>query len=355
MTMTVLAIWELLRSKSRAGARLAWLPRANIGSSMLLAGLAAVTLLGCSGEQGAAPATTGPTEQASQALAKLDDDFNRPSDAPDWKRLHAVEGWADQLKTVNAHQMSVASLFIEPYISGWQDDFHGPFLFKEVSGDFVVTARMKALGKESSVPLTPWSLTGLMVRQPRKTTRSSWTPGGENWILFTTGIGEQLGQPILATRSTTNSQTTSQDVPARAGWLLMRIARVGPSFILVYRYDHPNEPWIVHARFNREDLSDPLQVGLTAFTNQQAAERYLKDPFLFNTTAVKEGEIGLYSVVDWIRFRYPGLPPGLAGKQLSDTGVTDEALLEFLGDPVLPAPPPPSPPPPKKEDKGAES
>ena len=29
-------------------------------------------------------------------------------------------------------------LYLEPWTSGWYADFHAPFLFREVSGDFVV-------------------------------------------------------------------------------------------------------------------------------------------------------------------------------------------------------------------------
>jgi hypothetical protein len=39
------------------------------------------------------------------------------------------------------------SLFIEPQSGAWWAGFHGGYLFKEITGDFAVTTRLKVTGK----------------------------------------------------------------------------------------------------------------------------------------------------------------------------------------------------------------
>jgi hypothetical protein len=108
-------------------------------------------------------------------------------------------------------------LRLEPYTSGWYEDFHAPFLFREVTGDFVVTARLRADGLDGGVPGVPWSLAGLMVRAPRGVTPATWRPGGEGWLFLTTGVADAPGRPVFETKTTLDSRSTLRLHPARAG------------------------------------------------------------------------------------------------------------------------------------------
>jgi len=93
-------------------------------------------------------------------------------------------------------------LIIEPWTSGWYADFHAPFVFQEISGDFTVTTRLRIRGKSTDLPNEPWSLAGLMVRAPRPNSGKSWTPNGENWLFLTTGIAFEIDKPVFETKTT---------------------------------------------------------------------------------------------------------------------------------------------------------
>lgn len=60
-------------------------------------------------------------------------------------------------------------------------------LYREVTGNFVVTVRLEVMGTNRALPYAEFSLAGLFVRAPREFSAATWTPGGENWLgeLFT--------------------------------------------------------------------------------------------------------------------------------------------------------------------------
>jgi regulation of enolase protein 1 (concanavalin A-like superfamily) len=195
------------------------------------------------------------------------------------------------------------ALYLEPLTSGWYADFHAPFLFKEVTGDFVATARLRVSGLASDVPRTPWSLAGLMVRAGRDVGPRTWTPGGENWLFITAGVADDVSAPVLETKTTVNSRSRLRLHPARAGWVELRIARRGAAFELLSRHD--GEDWVVRERFERPDLPATVQVGLNAYTDWYTAQPLHGDPLRFNTTVIRDGKPDLALRVDYVRFERP--------------------------------------------------
>lgn len=61
-----------------------------------------------------------------------------------------------------------------------------------------------------------------------------------------------------------NDLLIAATAPAKSGWVELRIVRVGPSFILLSKYD--GEAWQVRERFHRSDLPRNVQVGFNVYT-----------------------------------------------------------------------------------------
>ena len=266
-------------------------------------------------------------------LQILSDEFNDEKSLVNWKQFHETEGWMTMTRLLDANKTSAGNLYIEPATSGWYADFHGAFLFKEVTGDFLATTRLKVTGKNSELPTALWSLAGLMVREPRpNANKDNWKPSGENWLFFTTGIAEPAGRLVFETKSTVNSRSNLKLRPARAGWVELGIARVRSAFVLLYRYDGETK-WQIQERFHRRDLPRTLQVGVNAYSDWYGAQEFHNDPLKFNTVAVKNGKADLVLTVDYVRFRrlHSKTPPRSDAGELTDYGLSNEELLKTLG------------------------
>jgi hypothetical protein len=263
----------------------------------------------------------------------LSDEFADEKSLSNWKQFHEAEGWMTMTRTLDANKTSAGNLRFEPTTSGWYADFHGAFLFKEITGDFLATTRLKVSGKTGEMPTALWSLAGLMVREPRQNAnKDNWKPSGENWLFFTTGVAEPAGQTVFETKSTANSRSNLKLRPAKTGWVELGIARVRAAFVLLYRYDGETK-WTVQERFHRRDLGRTLQVGITAYSDWYGAKEFHDDPFKFNTVPAANSKADLVLDVDYVRFRRLRLqiPPRSDAGELTDYGLSSDELLKKLG------------------------
>ena len=194
-------------------------------------------------------------------ISNLSDEFEGAQSLERWTSHGAAEGWREMIRSLAVGQGGV--LRIEPTVSGWYADFRGPFLFQEVTGDFVATTRVRARGTNGELPSTTWSLAGLMVREPRTTTAAEWEPRAENWLFATTGIAGQPGQPVIETKTTVNGRSALNLHAVRAGWMELRIVRVRADFLIFSRPQGAAE-WTLQERFYRPDLPRTVQVGVNA-------------------------------------------------------------------------------------------
>jgi hypothetical protein len=265
-------------------------------------------------------------------LQSLSDEFTDEKSLANWKQFHEVEGWRSMIKTLDVNKTTAGSLHLEPSVAGWFEDYQGAFIFKEVTGNFLVTARVKTRGKETEMPTALWSLAGLMVRAPRpEATKDKWQPRGENWLFFTTGVADPVTQPVFESKTTGNSKSNLKLRPAKTGWVELGIARVRSAFILLYRYDGETK-WTVHERFHRRDLPRAVQVGLNAYSGGSTHEE--QEPFKFNTMQSKNGKADLILNVDYVRFRrlnYEVSSPRSDASDLTDYSLTSDELLKKLG------------------------
>jgi hypothetical protein len=259
------------------------------------------------------PAASGVATPPADDLTPLSDEFDDAHSLSQWQNLNSVEGWPSQIQRLDVNTSSPGSLYLVPYTSTWWNEFHGAYLYKPVTGDFMVTTRIQATGKQGAVPTSAFSLTGLMARAPRTITPATWTPKGENWVFITTGIGYAYrGAPQIETKTTVNSESHLVLIPSQTGWIELRVVRVGQYFLMLYRLN--GQGWAVSQCYERPDLPQTLQVGLNAYTDWNTiAARYPNDDVAFNKTVLTGPEThpDLITRCDYLRYHRPPLPETL--------------------------------------------
>lgn len=256
-------------------------------------------------QQLAAPDVPPPDE-----LAALDDEFDDPASLAGWQSFSRAEGWPDQATQIDVDLASPGHLTFVPHTSFWLYDYHAPFLFREVSGDFVVTTRVRVTGATTEVPHRGYSL---MARAPHPEGSRAWRKGQEQWIFITTGTGDG-DVPQIETKNTVGSVSRLQLSPGKSGWVELRLVRRGATFLLFRRF--AGEGWVLARREDKPEMPATLQVGLIAYTDWESSRSY----FIFNrvraynSRVLVRGKPDLVARFDWIRFRRPRLadPPASA-------------------------------------------
>lgn len=257
-------------------------------------------------------------------INSLSDEFDGAQSLRRWTSHGTAEGWTEMIRAVAVDGGGV--LRLEPTVSGWYADFRGPFLYQEVTGDFVVTTRVRARGTGGALPSTTWSLAGLMVREPRAMTAATWAPRAENWLFVTTGIAGRAGQPVVETKTTVNGRSALNLHPAHAGWVELRIVRARADFLVFVRPEGAAE-WTLQERFHRPDLPATVQVGVNAYSGWDLVPELWNDAATFNRTVITDRPTDLVAEFDYVRFDRPSVPDALRGVRLSDYRVPAADLL----------------------------
>ncbi|HEX8388124.1 MAG TPA: hypothetical protein VF636_03820 [Sphingomonas sp.] len=270
-------------------------------------------------------------------LSALGDEFAGSELSPAWKRFDRTHGWPDKLKAVDVGRSVDGALHLEPYHSAWVRDLVAPFLYKEVTGDFDVRARVRVRGREGAVPGGTWSLGGLMARTPNANRADAWTPHRENWQFLTTGVGHVAGETMTETKATYNSSSHLKLRPFPSGWVELRLVRVGMSLFALARPE--GGAWRVRDRFYRMDGGRETQVGLIAYTTSPDVPRRPEDPALFNRERLTDPRVDMLMDVDWVRFARPRPKAAVdwygqasAASPLADPNLPEAELLRALGD-----------------------
>jgi hypothetical protein len=286
--------------------------------------------------------------RAGDPLAPIDhlsDEFDNPATLADWTNIVDAEQWpAEQLEVHDIAVSTPGRMTLIPYSCGWFEDYRGPFLYKEIEGDYVATIRVHSTNRaETGAPSSEFSLAGLLSRAPRPgLTAATWTPGGENYSFLSLGAAGDAGQFQFEVKTTENGVSTLIYENAPANDALIQTARVGPSIIHLRR-DGAGGPWTVHRRYNRPDLPATMQVGLFAYTDWPTISTW--PPADHNNNVIthafnnpgQPANPDLRAEIDFIRFQRPQVPAPLQGLDLSDPGqVSDAQLLSFLGETAVP-------------------
>lgn len=288
------------------------------------------------------------------SISTLSDEFRDSASLGEWKQHDAIEGWPSQLLALDVNTTSPGHLYMEPFTSVWYAGFRAPFLFKEVSGNFVVTTRVLVSGRAAAFPEGHGSLSGLLIRQPRSGPAETWRPEDENYVSLTTGraSGPGGGGPALEITVTTRGHSQLEWQQSRDAWVELQVAHIGPNCLLLFRFEgegwlvsHLNEPAVLgrYGGMSRGLIVHPgigttLQVGVTAMTDWDTIRARFDGlsataPFrMFNSTVVKppDGAPDLRARFNYVRFRALAIPPQFAQRRLTD--LTAPEIVSMLGD-----------------------
>src|SRR4051812_10444532 len=209
-------------------------PRLLLVAALVL-GLAPLVQAGAAaGRDGAPPPASG------AALPSLDDEFSRAASLAGWDVMQGEVRKGGPAR-YDAGRTTPGALTIFSSTSWWVHDMHAFYLSRQASGDFKVTIRIRASGRRSALPRANWSLSGLLVRAPTE------DPEAESWIGWT--VGAVSGTPVFERKTTAHSFSELRLVPARPGWVELRVVRVGSTFALLRRY--PGKPWVLQHAYLR--------------------------------------------------------------------------------------------------------
>ncbi len=266
--------------------------------------------------------------QCEPDIAALDDEFNADS-LSDWQRHYEVDGWQlDQAHALDINQTSPGHLYIEPEVTSWYEDYRAIYLFKEVTGNFIVETRVQVTSLTGGLPSRDYSLAGVMVRAPREVTPATWQADQENWLFIATGRGADPNNPQLETKRTYNSTSHLILTPAEAGWVDLRIERLGQTFNLYARF--PGDDWFLSRTIEHDLMPATLQVGLHAYTDWPTVSTF--DAFAFNSQIVLSppGQRDQIARYDYIHFTRPteGITPAIG--DLNHSGSVDREDVDVF-------------------------
>jgi hypothetical protein len=242
------------------------------------------------------------TSAGAAGLPASDEFSDAAATAAAWKQMDGdLRGGVRPHFDVGAS--ATGQLTVVPGLSWWVDDSRAFYLYKAVRGDFKASMLVNVTGAQGPTPTANWSLSGILVRSPSgdRDRRS------ENWVSFRSGaVG---GQPVFERKTTVQSRSELVLAAETPGWVELRIARVGPRFVLLRRY--PGAAWKLHWVYSRYDLPKTLQVGIDAFSG------------------FEDTKADLVSHVDWFHFERTGVPTKLKAKYLRGR-VRLRKLLPYL-------------------------
>ncbi|MEM8677424.1 MAG: hypothetical protein AAGF83_26730 [Cyanobacteria bacterium P01_G01_bin.67] len=233
----------------------------------------------------------------------LSTQFDRPESLQDWQE-YQVEGWVSKWETPTVEN---GNLVLRPRSSGWFEDNQAGHLYREVTGDFIVTTRIQVEGTQTPIPQRSFSLAGLFIREPRTFTKASWTRNKENWLFFSVGTAFPAGSSQFEMKSTFNSLSTLKIADAPEGWMRLRVARSGELFTLLYQEENSDQ-WKVLDQFIRPDLPETLNVGLTAYADWDSIAADYPNYQKYNENGASTQNADLVAYVDSIDFRRPTTP-----------------------------------------------
>jgi len=197
-------------------------------------GLGDVSYTGGAGTGGAG--TGGATSSSSTGAggadcsAPVSDEFKAEDPSPCWRTLAGDEHLIDKFGVAND------TLTMSPKSggdNGWFNAVHAPFLYQNVSGNFILVAQVNAHieGDYGKPPQAPYNTAGLLVRDPAS------SPPHDSWLLYDIGFqGQGVDMPVVdvGTMVKVTTDSKSSKLPyatvgdAHEG--KMAICRVGDTF-----------------------------------------------------------------------------------------------------------------------------
>ena len=143
----------------------------------------------------------------------------------------------------------------------WFNDSHGPLVYKYVTGNFRMTARvlLHKASNPAEAPTNAVHLGGLMARDPQ-----GEMPGApENYVFIVAGFDEV--DLSIETKSTVNSVSTYEGPAWPTADAQLRLCRLGSKFYL-YKRAPAAAAYGLAQIYDRPDLPAKLQVGANVYS-----------------------------------------------------------------------------------------
>lgn len=286
-------------------------------------------------------------------LAPLSDAFTDAASLSAWRRYEEEEGWPDQLADRRVDE-GAGRLEWTVRPSVWYAPLRGPFLHKEVEGDFALFTRASVLDADGAFPRRLGCLAGLMLRVPRDAPSAAWRREDDDYVVHATGVASGASglEPAIEITTTTRGFSGLESYRSRPGPVELGLARLGPTVLALHRFE--GEAWTLTQRrpgdrwgsfdyqgeglMVRADLPRRLQVGLMAMADWGPiighqglgfGNEYFARPDTFNRRAFDPVDGGLRARFDFARFRRLRLPDAWARRNLS-VDVPEEELVAFV-------------------------
>jgi len=285
--------------------------------------------------------------QIYSQIQLLNDEFDDPiSLSSNWINIDDEEQWnAEHLEEFGIDSIVSSHLHMMPQTGTWYQNYRSNLLFKELSGNFVMTTEVSSTNRAlDNIPGLQYSLAGLMIRTARDYPNGAlndWTAGGENYIFMACGNANGGNGPHFEVKNTVNSNSSLSITPISTTMnVQIRIARVSEYIIVLFRF--PGDPnWTVHRRYTRSDFPNNIQMGFVTYTDWQKSSTY--SPFFHNSNELNDDLVNDPSSNPGLNFspdivanfafaRYDSvyLPQNLQGVDL-ENNASDAELLSFLG------------------------
>ncbi len=285
--------------------------------------------------------------QLFSQIQLLNDEFDDPGSlSANWLNINDVEQWnAEHLELFGIDTIVPSHLHMMPQTGTWYQNYRSNLLFKNLSGDFVMTTEVSSTNRAlDDIPGLQFSLAGLMIRTERDYPNGAlndWTAGAENYIFMACGNANGGSGPHFEVKNTINSNSSLSITPINTSTnVQIRIARISEFIIVLFKLPSDTN-WTVHRRYTRTDFPNDIQMGFVTYTDWQKVNTY--DPFFHNSHELNDQLVNDPSsnpgldfspdiVADFAFARFDSvyLPANLIGVDL-DNDATDAELLGFLG------------------------
>ncbi|MEM6289877.1 MAG: hypothetical protein AAGA54_01385 [Myxococcota bacterium] len=204
--------------------------------------------------------TTGdePTGPLLLPLLPESDEFDDAAASTSvWKFRHAVEGEAAQFSSFTFSDDEKDIARIVPTSGGWYGPEKGPFIFKKMSGDFMMEAYVEAhrLGDETQGPTQPYNSAGIMLREPET------EPGADNWVLHHLGMHDTNTNGLGIERKYTIDSASELVLTPGEFRGRIRICRVGDTITLTRKL--VDDESFVETGSYENTLPDEVHAGMS--------------------------------------------------------------------------------------------
>lgn len=272
-------------------------------------------------------------------VVELSDEFNSACSLSDWTNITQAEGWdAEHFEVYDINESNVGELTLMPWTSAWYADYRGGYLFKEISGNFVVTTQVHVTDRDGlfNLPNSTYSLGGIMVRTPTgRTEVADWMLDQENYVFLSIGRGSSGSTFQYEVKNTTNGNSNLNLSPISTNVVNIRMVRKDNAILVLNQI--PGQSWQVHARYNRPDMPADMQIGFVSYTDWPNVQN--TDVEIHNNTVLNDDynntitwRPDIIARFDYARFEEVDLPTHLVNLNFaSTTTVPNDTIIEYFG------------------------